>query len=85
MSRAYRVPYAFHAIVQIADGRAEDELITISEAFARNPVPPFWYQMPLVSSGPERALEIHHQGLRQVGQRRALFGLEEGLHRHARQ
>jgi hypothetical protein len=38
---------AFHAIVQIADGRAEDELITISEAFARNPVPPFWYQMPL--------------------------------------
>jgi hypothetical protein len=50
MSRAYRVPYAFHAIVQIADGRAEDELITISEAFARNPVPPFWYQMPLVRS-----------------------------------
>ncbi|MBF9059342.1 tetratricopeptide repeat protein [Rhodobacterales bacterium HKCCSP123] len=43
----YTDAYAFHAIVQVADGRAEDGLNTISEAFARNPVPPFWYYMPL--------------------------------------
>ncbi|MDU8913978.1 winged helix-turn-helix domain-containing protein [Aestuariicoccus sp. MJ-SS9] len=43
----YTDAYAFYAIVQVADGRAEDGLNTISEAFARNPVPPYWYYMPL--------------------------------------
>ena len=43
----YTDAYAFHAIVQIADGRAADGLNTISEAFARTPVPPYWYYMPL--------------------------------------
>jgi len=43
----YTDAYAFYAIVQVADGRAEDGLNTIAEAFARNPVPPYWYYMPL--------------------------------------
>ncbi|NDR55840.1 hypothetical protein FPS10_05285 [Pseudoruegeria sp. M32A2M] len=43
----YTDAYAFYAIVQIADGRAADGLNTISEAFARNPIPPYWYYMPL--------------------------------------
>ncbi len=43
----YTDAYAFHAIVQVANGRAEDALNTITEAFARNPVPPYWYYMPL--------------------------------------
>ncbi|MFD1193796.1 winged helix-turn-helix domain-containing tetratricopeptide repeat protein [Seohaeicola saemankumensis] len=41
----YTDAYAFYAIVQVSDGRAEDALNTISEAFARNPVPPYWYYM----------------------------------------
>ncbi|OSQ52434.1 hypothetical protein MGEO_03350 [Marivita geojedonensis] len=41
----YTDAYAFYAIVQVSDGRAEDALNTISEAFARNPVPPYWYFM----------------------------------------
>ncbi|WP_090030566.1 winged helix-turn-helix domain-containing protein [Lutimaribacter saemankumensis] len=43
----YTDAYAFYAIVQVADGRAEDGLNTMAEAFARNPVPPYWYYMPL--------------------------------------
>ena len=43
----YTDAYAFHAIVQVANGRADDALKTITEAFARNPVPPYWYFMPL--------------------------------------
>ncbi|MEZ5809849.1 MAG: winged helix-turn-helix domain-containing protein [Rhizobiaceae bacterium] len=43
----YTDAYAFHAIVQVANGRAKDGLNTIAEAFARNPVPPYWYYMPL--------------------------------------
>lgn len=43
----YTDAYAFVAIVQIAGGRAEEGLRTTNEAFARNPVPPYWYFMPL--------------------------------------
>lgn len=43
----YTDAYAFYAIVQVANGRAEDGLKTMAEAFARNPVPPYWYYMPL--------------------------------------
>ena len=43
----YADAYAFAAIVQVADGRAEEGLATITEAFARNPVPPYWYFMSL--------------------------------------
>lgn len=43
----YTDAYAFVAIVQVADGRAEEGLATINEAFARNPVPPYWYFMSL--------------------------------------
>jgi TolB-like protein/DNA-binding winged helix-turn-helix (wHTH) protein/thioredoxin-like negative regulator of GroEL len=43
----YTDAYAFYAIVQVADGRAEDGLNTIAEAFALNPIPPYWYYMPL--------------------------------------
>ncbi len=43
----YTDAYAFYAIVQVSDGRAEEALKTIAEAFARNPVPPYWYYMPL--------------------------------------
>lgn len=43
----YTDAYAFHAIVQVADGRAQDGLATITEALTRNPVPPYWYYMPL--------------------------------------
>ncbi|MFY0690472.1 MAG: winged helix-turn-helix domain-containing protein [Paracoccaceae bacterium] len=43
----YTDAYAFYAIVQVANGRAEDGLNTIADAFARNPVPPYWYYMPL--------------------------------------
>jgi adenylate cyclase len=43
----YTDAYAFASIVQIADGRAEEGLRTINEAFARNPAPPYWYFMSL--------------------------------------
>ncbi|MDQ2088976.1 winged helix-turn-helix domain-containing protein [Marimonas arenosa] len=43
----YTDAYAFYAIVQVANGQAEDGLNTMAEAFARNPVPPYWYYMPL--------------------------------------
>ena len=43
----YTDAYAFASIVQIADGRAEEGLKTINEAFARNPAPPYWYFMSL--------------------------------------
>lgn len=43
----YTDAYAFYAIVKVANGQAEDSLNTITEAFERNPVPPYWYYMPL--------------------------------------
>lgn len=42
----YTDAYAFYAIIQNADGRAEDALATITEAFDRNPAPPYWYFIP---------------------------------------
>lgn len=44
---SYTDAFAFIAIVQVADGRAEEGLATINEAFERNPVPPYWYFMSL--------------------------------------
>lgn len=46
----YTDAYAFVAIVQISEGQADKALETINEAFARNPVPPYWYYMPLGSA-----------------------------------
>ena len=43
----YTDAYAFYAIIQVADGRADDGLATITEALDRNPAPPYWYLMPL--------------------------------------
>lgn len=43
----YTDAYAFVAIVQVADGKAEEGLETIKEAFARDPIPPYWYFMSL--------------------------------------
>lgn len=43
----YTDAYAFDAIVQIADGRAEQGLAMIRDAFEKNPIPPYWYYMPL--------------------------------------
>lgn len=43
----YTDAYAFLAIALIADGQADAGLETIEVAFARNPVPPYWYFMSL--------------------------------------